>query len=205
MSKTVEECVRKMKSEGRVKEGKTAGELFTNSVAKAVSQTTRLPNVTEQKSDFYFVTPLSQEFVLDVLSRRILAIKSEKEGQDCVVELAWAFGWKVIHFRKVLVKMGERVHYETPYNYDGEGTPDLEFIRERMVKAELKYKSRPSKEQLDRIDDYRAAGVEVYLWRLPQDWDKVVKVLSPVPIRELNQETPCLAPRTRSRRRRKAV
>lgn len=102
------------------------------------------------------------------------AAANEAQFQDCVTAAAELFGWKWVHFRKVLVKMGERTHYETPFTGDGKGEFDLQLLRDCLLKVELKFgKGRPTPEQMDRLADYKRAGVEAYIW-WPEDWDEIV-------------------------------
>jgi hypothetical protein len=96
-----------------------------------------------------------------------------------VIDLAHGLGWRVAHFRAVRVqRLDGSVFYETPVAADGEGFTDLELVRERLVKAELKSdtgRMRPAQEQWR--DAYLRAGVEWYLWR-PGDWNTIEKVLA---------------------------
>lgn len=103
--------------------------------------------------------------------------KTEAEFQKEVVNLAHLFGWRVGHFRKVRVQRGKRTYWETPVAADGAGFPDLELVRDRLVKAELKVgKNKRSAEQLAWAAAYQRAGVEYYVW-YPRDWPTIREVL----------------------------
>lgn len=98
---------------------------------------------------------------------------TEAEFQEEVIRFAQAQGWRVAHCRKVLVKMGERTHWETPMLADGKGFLDLEVVRERLVKIELKFgKNTTTPEQKEWIAAYERAGIEVYVW-YPADWPTI--------------------------------
>lgn len=85
--------------------------------------------------------------------------------QEDVIELAELLGWRVWH---VYDSRRQKV----------EGMPDLILVRERVVWAELKGpRTRVEPIQVEVLDQLRATGAEVYLWR-PKDWDEVVAVLS---------------------------
>lgn len=134
---------------------------------------------TPATSMFSSVRPLNWQFAVDILTKLVDAATCEKDYQKCIMELGWAGGWKMFHCRKVLVKMGEKCHYETPYIGDGEGNPDLECIRERFMKVEVKFKKgRLEPEQIDRIELLRAAGIETHVW-WPKDWEKAIVALRP--------------------------
>lgn len=104
---------------------------------------------------------------------------SEAEFQERVIELAHAHGWRVAHFRRVRVsRKNGSVYYETPVAADGKGFPDLELVRERLVKMELKsQKKRREPEQVLWGRAYERAGVEYY-WFRPSDWEAIKSVLS---------------------------
>jgi hypothetical protein len=58
------------------------------------------------------------------------------------------------------------------------GFPDLVLVRRpRVVWAELKsQRGKATEDQRDWLDDLRASGQHVYLWR-PSDWPEIEKVL----------------------------
>lgn len=57
------------------------------------------------------------------------------------------------------------------------GFPDLVFVRDRVIFAELKAaRTRVTREQRCWLDALDAAGAETYLWR-PDDWDEIDRVL----------------------------
>ncbi len=102
---------------------------------------------------------------------------TEAEFQDEFIRYAQARGWRVAHVRKVLVKMGDRTHWETPMLADGKGFLDTELVRERLIKVELKFrKNKPTPEQLQWIEAYKRAGIEVYVW-YPRDWEVIAETL----------------------------
>lgn len=101
---------------------------------------------------------------------------NEKEFQRAVVALAEGLGWKVAHCRKVLVKMGERTHYETPMP---EGWPDLTLVRKgRLLFVELKYgKNTTTPAQDEWLAELRTTGSGCHVW-YPEDWADIVKTLT---------------------------
>jgi hypothetical protein len=150
--------VRKM-----VEDARKEGRLLKDQGAGAV--TGRSPEVDDRPVNVYFLGEMAR------------TAKSEKEFQDCVTALAEVYGWKWMHLRKVLVKMGDSTHYETPYEGDGKGEFDLQLLRDCLLKVELKFgKNRPTPEQMARLADYKRAGVEAYIW-WPADWDEMVRRL----------------------------
>jgi len=55
---------------------------------------------------------------------------------------------------------------------------DLELVRERLIKVELKVGyNKPTEEQLAWIESYKTAGVECYVF-WPKDWEQIVDVLT---------------------------
>ena len=106
----------------------------------------------------------------------------EDAFQRRVIDLAHARGWEVAHFRRVLVTRKDgSMFWETPVAADGKGFPDLELVRDRLIKAELKRESksdaRLSADQQRWRDRYAMAGVEWYCWR-PSDWPEIERVLA---------------------------
>jgi hypothetical protein len=90
--------------------------------------------------------------------------ESEKAFLARVVKLAKEQGWLCFHV------------------YDSRrceaGFPDLTFVRERVIYAELKREAgNMTREQKDWFHALKNAGAEVYLWR-PSDWSEIVSVLS---------------------------
>lgn len=91
---------------------------------------------------------------------------TEAELQECTIELAHLFGWRVAHFRAARTAHGWR----TPVAADGAGWPDLVLVRERLVVAELKSaRGGLTAEQRLWLDDLSRAGIEAHIWR-PADW-----------------------------------
>jgi VRR-NUC domain-containing protein len=93
---------------------------------------------------------------------------SGKVLQATIIELAHMYGWRVAHFKSVLVTgKGNRPYYATPVSADGVGFPDLVLCRpqDRVMFVEVKGdgdKLRPEQEQW--LDDLRSVGAEVYVW-----------------------------------------
>jgi len=90
--------------------------------------------------------------------------ESEKDFQSWVIEQAESNGWDWYHtFNSKRSKSGY---------------PDLMMWRERVLFAEVKSEDGVvSATQANVIDDLRAAGAEVYVWR-PSDMLEVVRVLA---------------------------
>lgn len=89
----------------------------------------------------------------------------EKRFTQAVVDLARALGWRVYH---------------TWWSeHSAAGFPDLVLVRKgRLVFAELKVKAvvkAAQREWLKALGE--VPGVEVYLWRYPQDWPQIEQVL----------------------------
>lgn len=91
---------------------------------------------------------------------------SERDLQQCVVELARWLGWEVWH--------------DNDSRRNDAGWPDLVLVRdERMVIAELKTQRgrlRAAQRHWMRLL-LRVRGVEYYLWR-PSSWSRIVEVLA---------------------------
>lgn len=102
---------------------------------------------------------------------------SEAAFQADVIRVAKSHGWRAAHFRKVRVRRGDSTHWETPVAADGKGFLDLELVRDRVVKVELKMPGRKmTPEQVAWSEAYTAAGVEWYLW-YPKDMPTIREVL----------------------------
>lgn len=88
---------------------------------------------------------------------------TERDWQSEVIEIAGAGGW---------------MHYHThDSRKSARGFPDLVFVRERVVYAELKSETgKPSDDQVRWLHALAAAGQEVYLWR-PRDRATVDRTL----------------------------
>ncbi len=104
---------------------------------------------------------------------------SEKIFQQCIIEFAQALGWMAAHFRSVRVQRKDgTTYYQTPVEADGAGFMDLELVRERLVKAEVKRAGgRLTKEQPKWFNAYVEAGVECYIW-YPKDCEQIIEVLT---------------------------
>lgn len=112
-------------------------------------------------------------------ARPVAGVKlSEAEFQGRVIDLARALGWRVAHFRAVRVQRRDgTTFHETPVAADGKGFPDLELVKDRLVKVELKVPpNEPTAEQQDWLAAYKRAGVEAYVL-YPADWEKLVRIL----------------------------
>lgn len=91
---------------------------------------------------------------------------TERAFQDSIAATARLLSWRVFHIRAARTANGWR----TPVAFDGQGFPDLVLVRERIIYAEIKLeRGRLSPEQVAWLEDLRAAGQEVYVWR-PSDW-----------------------------------
>ncbi len=102
---------------------------------------------------------------------------NEAGFQKTVVQFARLRGWRIAHFRPARVMRRGRETYETPVAEDGKGFFDLELVRDRLVKVELKVKpNKPSPEQLAWLEAYGKAGVEAHIF-YPEDWSKIEEVL----------------------------
>lgn len=106
--------------------------------------------------------------------------ETEAQFQARFIAFAEALGWRCVHTRKVRVqRKNGGVYYETPYQgTHAKGVPDLELVRERLVKVELKVgRNRPTPEQEAWLEAYRAAGVECHVF-YPKDWQTITEVLT---------------------------
>lgn len=103
---------------------------------------------------------------------------SEAEFQEQVIQFAKLHGWRVAHFRKVRVQRANgSVYWETPVAADGKGFLDLELVKDRLVKAELKVgHNKMTIEQEGWINAYWNAGIEAYVW-FPKDWTQIEHIL----------------------------
>ena len=73
--------------------------------------------------------------------------------------------------------VGWAVWHDTDSRRNLAGLPDLELVRDRLVKAELKRQTgNPTPGQEGYLLALARAGVETYLWR-PADWAEIVGVL----------------------------
>lgn len=91
---------------------------------------------------------------------------TEADLQECVIQTAHLFGWRVAHFRAARTAHG----WATPVAADGKGFPDLVLVRDHVIFAELKSSTgRLSHEQSEWMIALRATGAEYHLWT-PADW-----------------------------------
>lgn len=97
---------------------------------------------------------------------KAVAVMTEQDLQDCVIETAHLFGWRVAHFRPAMTKHGWR----TAVSADGKGWPDLTLTRDdRLIFAELKsHRGLLSDDQQSWLDALGQVA-EVHVWR-PTDW-----------------------------------
>ena len=108
-----------------------------------------------------------------------LPTQSEKEFMQGVIELAHLLGWRHFHDNAT---NGPRHCWHCgrkstqPRNI--EGWPDLVLIRRpRVIWAELKREGEePTDAQLGWLEELRACGQEVYIWR-PSDHPAILKIL----------------------------
>lgn len=119
------------------------------------------------------VLDVKTEVVADMLKGA-----SEKEFQAFLIGYAQKKGWRVAHFRKVLVTVGKKTHYETPAAADGAGWPDLVLCRPpEILFVELKVKKNPLTFEQDKwISDIGKCGMSVHIWR-PEDWEVIAQLL----------------------------
>ena len=88
---------------------------------------------------------------------------SEASLQQSITDAAAALGWRVWH--------------DNDSRRNAADFPDLEIIRDRLVKAELKRRDTvPTPGQESYLLALARAGVETYLWR-PADWAEIVETL----------------------------
>jgi len=112
---------------------------------------------------------------------------SERELEEQVMTAARYLGWRVAHFRAGMTSRqyrdktgGLKNRWVTPVAGDGAGFPDLVLVnpaQHRVIWAELKSDiGRITSGQQKWLDDLRASGQEVYVWR-PGDWEDIVHIL----------------------------
>jgi hypothetical protein len=119
--------------------------------------------------------------------REVLARQPESAFQRQVIEYAQLRGWRVAHFRSVLVqhKDGRASTWQTPVQADGAGFPDLIMVRDgRLIVAELKAeRGEMTAEQVAWMEAFATlsldsdGGCEPHLW-CPSDWPIIEKVLA---------------------------
>lgn len=92
------------------------------------------------------------------------AFADEKQFQAAVVREAEKRGWRVYHTHDS--------------RKSRKGYPDITAWRERVLFAELKTEDGAlTADQANTIEDLRAAGAEVHLWR-PDDWPAILATLA---------------------------
>lgn len=90
-----------------------------------------------------------------------------RELQRGIIDMARRLGWRVAHTPPVQTERGWR----TPVAADGKGFPDLLFLRERIVVAEVKGDGdRLTDEQRAWLNSFVLAGAEAHVWRT-KDWE----------------------------------
>lgn len=102
---------------------------------------------------------------------------SEAGFVKTILQLAHRTGWRSFHQRPALTRRGWR----SAVQGKGVGFPDLVLLRgNRLVVAEVKFGAgRPTPDQRDWLAAFRQVpGVEVHLWRVPDDWDIIEVVLA---------------------------
>lgn len=92
------------------------------------------------------------------------ATMDEETLQQAIIDLGREFRWKAYHTRNSRKSKA--------------GFPDLTMWRERVIFVEVKAEAGElSAAQITTLEELRAAGAEVYVWR-PRDWAELVKVLT---------------------------
>lgn len=107
------------------------------------------------------------------------SVSPEAAFQSLVVDLAHAHGWRVVTFRRVLVRRPNgSAYWATPFGGDGPGFPDLLLVRgPDVIAAELKSKrGRLEPEQKVWRDALSRTPVRWYCWKLA-DWDAIKEAL----------------------------
>jgi hypothetical protein len=101
-------------------------------------------------------------------------LTTEAEFLTQVLQLATLYRWRTAHFRPGRTATGWR----TALQGDAKGWPDVVFVRERIIFAELKRDSRAkaTPEQQAWRAALTQAGAEVYVWT-PADWSEIERVL----------------------------
>jgi hypothetical protein len=106
----------------------------------------------------------------------------EDEFQKQVLELARRCGWRVAHFKKVLVQRPNgSTYWVTPAAADGKGWPDLALVhpgRGLFLLRELKTDSgKLTPEQRLWLEDLaRVPGLDVGVWQ-PGQWKEIERTL----------------------------
>jgi hypothetical protein len=105
--------------------------------------------------------------------------ETEAQFQTRFVAYARAKGWaRIAHFRRVRVQRKDgSTYWETPVAEDGAGFLDLELVRERLIKVELKVSTDLRPDQKEWLEAYRRAGVEAHVF-YPKDFALIEKVLA---------------------------
>lgn len=91
-------------------------------------------------------------------------------------------GWSEAEFAEAFEKRAKETGWKTYHTKDSRkskaGFPDETCWRDRVFFAELKTEDGvASAAQLTTIEELKAAGAEVYLWR-PSDWAEIERVLT---------------------------
>lgn len=100
---------------------------------------------------------------------------TEKEFQRAVLQRARDLGWKTAHFGNTvrIVRRRDGSTATIP-DRDAAGFPDLVLVRtkdKRLVFAELKARTgRMTDAQYEWLNELKAVGAEIYLWREHHDW-----------------------------------
>lgn len=94
-----------------------------------------------------------------------LPTESERQFQAAILEAAKVLRWRTYHTWSSM--------------HSASGFPDLVLVRRpRVIFAELKSETgQVSEDQQAWIDDLRASGQRVFVWR-PSDWDEIVEELT---------------------------
>jgi hypothetical protein len=102
---------------------------------------------------------------------------TESEFTTQVLQLAARLGWHALHIRPGRTLRGWR----TCVQGDGRGWPDLVMIHKvakKIIAAELKVDNRqPTAAQREWLQLFQAAGIPAYVWRAPESWPEIERVL----------------------------
>lgn len=113
--------------------------------------------------------------------RKLALAMSEDDLQQSVVDLAHLYGWRIAHFRSVLVtKKDGTTFWQTPVAADGEGFPDLIAVRRnRILAIELKReRGKPDPNQVAWLHAFMLTRrIETFLWKPSQWLDGTIEAL----------------------------
>lgn len=164
MADSIEDCIRKMQSEGRVSSYGVNMDAIGDAQVRECAPGLAMPF--SVSADLFCVSCRS--------------MVNEKGFQNVIMNFGQLWGWRRAHFRKARVRRKGKETWETPIDGDAKGFLDCEFVRERLIKFECKFgKNTPTPEQLAWYAAYKRAGVECYIW-YPENCEQIASVLRPV-------------------------